>query len=240
MGAAAGGEPFPTVDKCDASRLGARSTIAADLDGTLLRSRSAFPYYALVAFETGGVARLALLLLLAPLAFALRHAASEAACVRVLVFAATASARVRDVESAARAVLPRFYAGDVRPDAWRVFAACGGRRIVLTATPRLMAEPFAREQLGADGVAGTELATWRGRATGWVDPRWGVLVGERKAKALREMVGDADQLPDVGLGGRSSDYAFMSLCKVLPALKDLHASLLGRLEKKIICSLNLF
>ncbi|PAN51415.1 hypothetical protein PAHAL_9G592400 [Panicum hallii] len=209
-----GGEPpFPAVDKCDASRLGPGSTVAADLEGTLLRSRSAFPYYALVAFETGGAPRLALLLLLAPLAAALSRLASPASGVRVLVFAATAGARVADVESAARAVLPRFYAVDVHPAAWRVFAACGGRRLVLTATPRVMAEPFARGHLGADGVAGTELATSRGRATGWVDSRRGVLVGERKAAALKEMVGSDGQMPDVGLGDGRSDYAFMGMCK---------------------------
>ncbi|XP_037419687.1 glycerol-3-phosphate acyltransferase RAM2-like [Triticum dicoccoides] len=203
-------EPFPAVHKCDASRRGDH-TVVSDLDGTLLRSRSAFPYYALVAFETGGVPRLALLLLLAPLAGLLYHAVSEAAGVRVLVFAATAGARVADIESAARAVLPRFYADDVHPDAWRVFAACG-RRWVVTATPRVMAEPFLRDHLGADAVAGTELATWRGRATGLVDSRRGVLVGERKAEALREMVRDGDA-PEVGLGDRRSDYAFMSVCK---------------------------
>lgn len=204
-------EPFPAVRKCDATRRGDH-TVVSDLDGTLLRSRSAFPYYALVAFETGGVPRLALLLLLAPLAGLLYHAVSESAGVRVLVFAATAGARVADIESAARAVLPRFYADDVHPDAWRVFAACG-RRWVVTATPRVMAEPFLREHLGADAVAGTELATWRGRATGLVDSRRGVLVGERKVEALREMVGDGDA-PEVGLGDRRSDYAFMSVCKV--------------------------
>ncbi|KAB8090363.1 hypothetical protein EE612_015528, partial [Oryza sativa] len=122
----------------------------------------------------------ALLLLLAPVLWLLRRAAaSESAAVRVLVFAATAGARVSDVESAARAVLPRFYADDVHPAAWRVFATCGGgRRLVVTATPRVMAEPFLRDYLGADTVAGTELAAWRGRATGMVDARRGVLVGE--------------------------------------------------------------
>ncbi|CAN6285578.1 unnamed protein product [Urochloa humidicola] len=215
--AASGGAdpPFPAVDKCDTSRLGPHSTVAADLDGMLLRSRSAFPYYALVAFETGGAPRLALLLLLAPLAAALSRLVSEGAGVRVLVFAATAGARVADVESAARAVLPRFYAADVHPAAWRVFsAACGtgSRRVVLTATPRVMVEPFLPDYLGVDAVAGTELATWRGRATGFVDARRGVLVGERKAEALREMVGDGEA-PDVGLGDGSSDYAFMGICK---------------------------
>ncbi|CAN6324005.1 unnamed protein product [Urochloa humidicola] len=212
---AAGVEPFPTVDKCDASGR-ASHAVAADLEGTLLRSRSAFPYYALVAFEAGGVPRLLLLLLLYPLAAALRVllAPSESACAaaeRVLVFAATAGARVRDIESAARAVLPRFYAANVHPGAWRAFSACARRRVVLTAAPRVMAEPFLRECLGADHVAGTELATWRGRATGLVDG--GVLVGRRKAQALREIFA-GDDAPDVGLGDSRSDYAFMSMCKV--------------------------
>ncbi|KAE8803343.1 glycerol-3-phosphate 2-O-acyltransferase 6-like [Hordeum vulgare] len=116
--AAVGVEPFPSVDKCDASGRGSHA-VAADLDGTLLRSRSTFPYYALVAFETGGWPRLLILLLLAPLATLLGIAASEAAAVRVLVFAATAGARVSSIESAAQAVLPRFYAADVHPGAWR-------------------------------------------------------------------------------------------------------------------------
>uniref|UniRef100_A0A0E0K983 Phospholipid/glycerol acyltransferase domain-containing protein n=1 Tax=Oryza punctata TaxID=4537 RepID=A0A0E0K983_ORYPU len=76
-----------------------------------------------------------------------------------------------------------------------------------------MAEPIQRDYLGADAVAGTELVAWRGRATGMVDTgRRGVLVGETKAEAMREMVGDGE-MPDIGLGGRRSDYAFMSLCK---------------------------
>ncbi|XP_062205074.1 glycerol-3-phosphate acyltransferase RAM2-like [Phragmites australis] len=210
--AAAGVEPFPTADKCDSSGRGAHA-VAADLDGTLLRSRSAFPYYALVAFEAGGVPRLLLLLLLAPVAAALHVLVSESAATRVLVFAATAWARVSDIESAARAVLPRFYAADLHPGAWRVFSACARRRVVLTATPRVMAEPFLRECLGADAIAGTELATWRGRATGMVDARRGVLVGRRKAEVLREMFAGEGNAPDVGLGDSRSDYPFMSICK---------------------------
>jgi hypothetical protein len=59
-------------------------------------------------------------------------------------------------------------------------------------------------------VAGTELTTWHGRATGMVEG--GVLVGRRKAEALREMF---DGAPDVGLGDSSSDdHPFMAICKV--------------------------
>ncbi|MQM05970.1 hypothetical protein Taro_038789, partial [Colocasia esculenta] len=200
--------PFPRVEKC--SSVGREGhTVVADLDGTLLTGHSSFPYFALVAFEVGGALRLLLLLLLAPLAALLYYGISEAAGVRVLIFAAMAGARVADVESAARAVLPKFYAGDVHPEAWRVFQACG-RRCVLTANPRVMVEAFLREYLGAEMVVGTELQTCGGRVTGFVLPP-GILVGENKARALRAAFGEAS--PEVGLGDRKTDFPFMRLCQ---------------------------
>ncbi|KAL3501297.1 hypothetical protein ACH5RR_035746 [Cinchona calisaya] len=58
---------FPTVDKC-ASIGRERDTVVADLDGTLLRGRSSFPHFALIAFDVGGILRLLFLLLTAPIA----------------------------------------------------------------------------------------------------------------------------------------------------------------------------
>uniref|UniRef100_A0A0A9CTD1 Glycerol-3-phosphate acyltransferase RAM2/GPAT1-8 HAD-like domain-containing protein n=1 Tax=Arundo donax TaxID=35708 RepID=A0A0A9CTD1_ARUDO len=90
-----------------------------------------------------------------------------------------------------------------------------------------MVEPFLRECLGADAVAGTELATWRGRATGFVDARGGVLVGLRKAEALREIfAGDGGGAPDVGLGDSRSDYPFMSICKVSTVVSAIHLQII--------------
>lgn len=102
--------PFSTVKKCS-SRGRENQTVVADLDGTILCSRSCFPYFALVAFETGGILRLLFLLLASPLARLLDYYISEAAGIRVLIFAAMAGAKISDIESIARAVLPRFYAG---------------------------------------------------------------------------------------------------------------------------------
>ncbi|CAI0386613.1 unnamed protein product [Linum tenue] len=202
---------FPTVDNCDSTGR-ENHTVVADMDGTLLIARSSFPYFALVAFEAGGVLRLLLLLLASPLAAVLYHLVSERASIQVLIFSTFAGMRVADIESVARAVLPKFYTADLHPESWRVFSACG-RRVVLTANPRVMVEPTLRGFLGADLVLGTEIAAFRGRATGFVKGgAAGVLVGESKAHALRGALGE-DCQPEVGLGDRRTDEPFMALCK---------------------------
>ncbi|KAF7005503.1 hypothetical protein CFC21_020620 [Triticum aestivum] len=202
------GSPFPTVEKCSSvDRSG--DTVVADLDGTLLCDRSSFPYFAHMAFETGGVLRLLLLLLLAPLAGLLYLFVSESAGIQVLIFGSMAGAKVDDVESVARAVLPKFYCSDLHPESWRVFSACG-RRFVLTANPRIMVEAFLKDYIGSDVVLGTELVVWGRRVTGLVCSP-GVLVGDNKADALRQAFGNA--MPEIGLGDSKSDFPFMRLCK---------------------------
>ncbi|KAI7995753.1 Glycerol-3-phosphate acyltransferase RAM2 [Camellia lanceoleosa] len=118
---------FPTVENCPS--IGReKHTVMADMDGTLLRGRSSFPYFALVAFEVGGVLRLLFLLLASPLAGILYYFVSESAGIQVLIFAAFAGMRVSDIKSVAKAVLPKFYSADLHPESWRVFSSCGRRR----------------------------------------------------------------------------------------------------------------
>ncbi|RLM98966.1 glycerol-3-phosphate 2-O-acyltransferase 6 [Panicum miliaceum] len=190
---------FNPVEQC-ACEGRSRQAVAADLDSTLLLSRSAFPYYLLIALEAGGPLRAAAVLLSVPLVYLTYVAMSEPLAVRALLYVAVAGFRAADVEAAARSVLPRFYAGDVHPEGWRVFRSFG-RRCVVTASPRVMVEPFAKAFLGADVVIGTELEVSED----------GVLVGEHKRRAVEREFGDA--VPDVGMGDRESDFNFMSVCK---------------------------
>ncbi|KAL4639291.1 hypothetical protein ACB092_03G206800 [Castanea dentata] len=223
---------FPTVDKC--TSIGREQhAVVADMDGTLLRGRSSFPYFALVAFEVGGILKLLFLLLATSLAGLLYYFVSESAGIQVLIFATFSGMRVSDIESVARAVLPKFYSSDLHPETWRVFSACG-KRCVLTANPTIMVEAFLKDVLGADLVLGTKIATYKGRATGLVC-KPGVLVGKNKADALDKAFGETQ--PDIGLGDRDTDTPFMSLCKeafIVPTQPQVKPVTMDKLPKPII------
>ncbi|XVF58181.1 hypothetical protein PTKIN_Ptkin07bG0042700 [Pterospermum kingtungense] len=224
---------FPAVAKC--SSIGRENhTVVADMDGTLLLGRSSFPYFALVAFEVGGILRLLFLLLASPIAGILYYFISESAGIRVLIFASFVGIKASDIESVARAVLPKFYSSDLHPETWRVFSSCG-KRCVLTANPRVMVEPFLKEYLGVDMVIGTEIHVFRGRATGLVKSP-GVLVGTNKADALERAFKD-DPKPDIGLGDRNTDFPFMKLCKeayVVPTKPEVEPVSQDKLPKPIV------
>ncbi|KAK1377224.1 glycerol-3-phosphate 2-O-acyltransferase 4 [Heracleum sosnowskyi] len=204
------GKSFPTVTSCDTSTI-SHNSIAADLDGTLLISTSAFPYYMLVAIEAGSFLRGLILLLSFPIIAIAYVFVSEALAIQMLIFISFAGLKVRDIELAARAVLPRFYASDVRRESYEVFEKCG-RRVVVTANPTVMVETFCKDYLGAEKVLGTEIEVnmKTKKATGFVK-KPGVLVGKWKKIAVVKEFGD--EVPDIGIGDRESDHDFMSICK---------------------------
>lgn len=109
-------------------------------------------------------------------------------------------------------VLCRFYAADVRSESYEVFNRCK-RKVVVTANPTVMVEPFVRDFLGGDKVLGTEIEVnpKTKKATGFVK-KPGVLVGKLKRLAIMKEFGE--ESPDIGIGDRESDHDFMSICKV--------------------------
>lgn len=212
----------PEVESC---RVDARAhhSVVSDLDGTLLRSRSSFPYFMLLAFEAGSPLRSIVLLLVSPLIYLVYVFLSESAGIKMLIFFSLAGLHKTVIESVSRGVLPKFYLEDMHSVSYKVFTACG-RRYIVTANPRIMVEPFLKEYLAVDAVMGTELSfSSGGYATGFVTPR-GVLVGANKKLAVEKYFGP--ETPDVGLGDRASDFPFMALCKesyLVPSDKEVPA-----------------
>lgn len=184
-------------------------SVVSELEGSLLRDPDPFPYFMLVAFEASGLVRFALLLLLWPVVRLLHAAGRWDLGLRVMVFVATAGVQEAELEAVARAVLPKFYMDDVDMEAWRVFSACGGRRVVVTGLPRVMVERFAKDHLGADAVVGGELEVGRyGLATGLLKRK-----EDSVAERVRALFEGGDE-PGVGLGRPTSAGSFLSLCKV--------------------------
>jgi glycerol-3-phosphate acyltransferase len=131
-----------------------------------------------------------------------------------MTFLSTAGLGVGDVAAVARATLPRFFLADLRRSAFRALARhAGGERYVVTRLPRLLAEPFVREYLGADvRVAGMELRVVGRRFSGTVASP-GVEAGaDRCLGALAAVLG-RDRIVDVGLCSGDRQPAFLQLCQ---------------------------
>lgn len=190
------------------------SSVVSEFEGTLLKDPDPFSYFMLVAFEASGLIRFASLLILWPVIRLLDVLGMGDIGLKLMIFVATAGVRELEIESMARAVLPKFYMDDIDVEAWRVFSLYD-KRVVVTKTPRIMVERFVKEHLRADEVVGSELLVNRfGFATGFVKEDF-AFIFTRVAKMF------VDEKPTLGLGRTSSGSSLLSLCKVSNKLLSL-------------------
>lgn len=156
-------------------------SVVCELEGTLLNDKDAFSYFMLVSFEASGLVRFALLLTLWPMIRFLDMIGMKDASLKLMIFVAVAGVPKSELESVARAVLPKFYMDDLDMDTWRVFSNYD-KRVVVTKTPKIMVERFVKEHLRAGEVIGTELSFNRfGFATGFVLGHSNNTISERVA-----------------------------------------------------------
>ncbi|GLT75437.1 hypothetical protein SLA2020_471630 [Shorea laevis] len=182
------------------------SSVVSELEGTLLKDTDPFCYFMLVAFEASGLVRFALLLALWPVIRLSEVLGYGDVGLKLMIFVATVGVRESEIESVARAVLPKFYMGDIDMDTWRVFSSYE-RRVVVTRMPRVMVEMFVKEHLRADEVVGSELVVNRfGYAIG-------LLEGDINSISCRVAKLFVDEKPSLGLGRPRSNSHFLSLCK---------------------------
>ncbi|KAG0503439.1 hypothetical protein HPP92_003511 [Vanilla planifolia] len=203
----------PTIAKfCPPENRGHPFSLACDFNGTLLANRSFFPFFMLVAFEAGGPLRSLLLLLCYPLVLLL--GGRRGLGMRIMAFISFCGLRERDVELVARGVLPKFFLENLDARAYEVWAAAGGRRVVVTGVPRVMVEWFAKEYLGAREVVGAEMrVVCVGSERFFTGIVAGGLGAAAKLRAIRDLFGESK--PDVGLvsHGNPHDHIFVSNCK---------------------------
>ncbi|KAJ6796574.1 glycerol-3-phosphate acyltransferase 1-like [Iris pallida] len=188
-----------------------------------------FPYFMLVAFEGGSLLRALLLLLSTPLLCAVGYHAELS--IRIMVFITFCGLKVKDVETVARAVLPKFYLENLHlQHAYKkkktVMAAAprGGRLAVFsTSLPRVMVAGFLKEYLGVDAevVGAHELKVTKGGCyfTGLLSGPTGLELEHKRFKELEhDFAGETRA--DVGLRAVDSCYNvqhdhlfFLSHCK---------------------------
>ncbi|CDY56848.1 BnaCnng31250D [Brassica napus] len=137
-------------------------SVVSEFEGTILKNQDPFSYFMLVAFEASGLIRFAVLLFLWPVITLLNVFTYKNAALKLMIFVSTVGLREPEIESVARAVLPKFYMDDVSMDAWKVFSSCK-EKVVVTRMPRVMVEMFAKEHLIADEVIGSELISYHHR-----------------------------------------------------------------------------
>ncbi|KAJ6404068.1 hypothetical protein OIU84_012293 [Salix udensis] len=141
-------------------------TLVFNVEGTLLKSHSLFPYFMLVAFEAGSLLRALLLFLLYPFICLVGQEMGLKIMVMVCFFGMK-----KESFRAGSAVLPKFFLDDVGLEAFEELKR-GGRKVAVSDHfPRVMIESFLREYLEVDCVFGRELKTGRGYFLGLMEEK---------------------------------------------------------------------
>lgn len=139
-------------------------TLIFDVEGTLLRSSSLFPYFVLVAFEAGDLFRAVFLLLWYPLVCLVGDRMGIQIMVMISFFGVKAGSF-----KAGRAVLPKFLLDNVGSEIVEVVSR-GVKKVGVTNLPLVMVESFLREYLKIDVVVGRELKVFCGYYVGLMEP----------------------------------------------------------------------
>ncbi|KAK1412505.1 hypothetical protein QVD17_33813 [Tagetes erecta] len=137
-----------------------QKTLIFDVEETLLRSSSMFPYFMLVAFESGSLIRAFVLFVLYPLLFLVNDELSIKIMVMVSFFGIK-----KDGFRVGSSVLPKFLLEDVGLEGFDVLKR-GKKTIGVSKLPQIMVECFLKDYLEIDYVFGREIKVFRGYFVG--------------------------------------------------------------------------
>lgn len=134
-----------------------------NVEETLLKSSSLFPYFMLVAFEAGSPLRALILLVLYPLICLL----GKEMGLKIMVFVSFFGIKKKGF-MVGRAVLPKYFLEDVGLEGFEVVNK-SERKVGVSQFPHVMVESFLREYLKVDYVVGKELKVFCGYFIGLME-----------------------------------------------------------------------
>ncbi|KAJ4829246.1 hypothetical protein Tsubulata_016572 [Turnera subulata] len=182
-------------------------TLVFNVEGSLLKSSSLFPYFMLVAFEAGSIFRALFLFLVYPFVCLVGEGMGLKIMVMVTFFGIK-----KGSFRAGTAVLPKFFLEDVRLEAFEVLKR-GGRTVAVSDVfPQEMIESFLRDYLEIDCVVGRQLKVVCGYFVGLMEEK------DRKLPVLEKILGEKKMISDddaIGISGLNSslDHQLFSHCK---------------------------
>ncbi|KAG8373938.1 hypothetical protein BUALT_Bualt11G0077200 [Buddleja alternifolia] len=182
-----------------------------NVENTLLKSSSLFPYFMLVAFEGGSLIRAFILLLLHPFITLFRENFALKVMVMICFFGIN-----KDNFREGKAVLPKFFLEDVGMESFEVLKR-GKRTVAISNLPQVMVESFLKDYLDIDFVVGKDLKVFCGYFVGIMEERRGLFQNINEFQIL-EMSSTA-----IGVGGfkRSfDDCQWFSYCKEIYLVSD--------------------
>ncbi|XP_013585755.1 PREDICTED: probable glycerol-3-phosphate acyltransferase 2 [Brassica oleracea var. oleracea] len=155
-------------------------TLIFNVEGALLKSNTLFPYFMLLAFETGGVIRSFLLFILYPFISLMSYELGMKTMVMVSFFGIK-----KENFLLGKSVLPKYFLEDVGLEMFEVLKR-GGKRVGVSDLPQVMIDGFLEDYLGIEVVVGREMKMIGGYYSGILEDKkkhefyLGELVQEEK------------------------------------------------------------
>ncbi|MED6157542.1 hypothetical protein PIB30_024090 [Stylosanthes scabra] len=190
-------------------------TLVFDVENTLLRSSSLFPYFMLVAFEAGGLIRAIVLVLLYPVA-CLADITRKELGLKMMVMICFFGIKV-DSFRVGRSVLPKFLLEDVGKEMFDALKRSEGKKVGVTNMPRIMVESFLREYLDIDVVVGRELKVFGGYFIGLMEKEKSTLHALEK---VQEGKGCSDMIGITRFNKIVDHHQLFSHCKEVYAVSE--------------------
>lgn len=185
------------------------TTLIFNVEGTLLKSSSHFPYFMLVAFEAGSIIRALLLLFLYPFL----RLISEELSLKIMVLVCFLGIKKGSFRIGS-SVLPKFFMEDVSAESFEALRMAK-KKVGVSELPRVMVESILRDYMEVDVVVGRELKVICGYYVGlYEDEKMSASDRHLEAKLCKDVAKLSSNVIGLTNLNSSTQDQWFSCCKV--------------------------